>query len=407
MLIPSYFPLVGGSEVQLAGLLEHLPPERLEVMVATRRLPRTEPTTRKGPVLIRRLPAPLSSRSFFFSSLAFLLERGGDYDIIHVHSLDGPALAGALVKSLRPEKKLVVLVPRYGPGSALSRLEATPLGRIRLAFILRWADAVIPLNEEAAGALIARGLPPGRIAPIPNGVDTDAFAPARGGEKRRLRRALGLREEAMIAAFVGRLIPRKGVDRCIDVWSRLAKLPRRPILAVGGSGPEEQQLKRMASTLPPGSVRFLGKLSRSGVRDLLRAADVYVSFSQSEGMSNSMLEALACGLPAVCTATVGVAGLIRHGANGYLVDARHPEEAIVYLKLLAEEPVLRQRMSRRAREDVLNRHSFRLIARKVERLYLTLAAPQEEPPPGGLQQDPQQRGQSLHEQEREEVGATT
>jgi|GEM_PF-3765183 len=192
MLIPSYFPLAGGAEIQLHGLVNKLDPAKFAPFILTRRLPSTPAEAKDERTIVIRKRAPLSPSAFFLSSLLFLIRCRKKFDVLHVHSFDSPALTGAVLKRIFPKIILVIKVPRYGDGSAFSRLENSLLGRMRLNFILKAADAVIPLNLEAMQALIRLDFPEEKIARIPNGVDTDLFKPLSPKDKSSVRSSSGL-----------------------------------------------------------------------------------------------------------------------------------------------------------------------------------------------------------------------
>jgi len=371
MLIPSYFPLVGGSEVQLHGLAGKLAAAGFKIFILTRRLQDTPAFEDKDGVQIIRKRALFKPASFFFSSLAFLIRNRDRFDIIHVHSFDSPALTGAIIKKLFPDKKFILLIPRYGPGSAFTRQERSRLGRIRLRFVLDKADAVIPLSPDAVTAMRRMGIPQEKNADIPNGVDTETFAPVPEEQKREKRKSLRIPEESFIGVTVGRLIKRKNVMGILQAWkSFIAKYPNA-VLVVAGGGEEEENLGRYSEYfLPEGSVRFLGPVSRKTIPDLLKAADVYLSFSESEGMSNSMLEALSSGLPIIAARGPGIDQLIEDGLNGFLVEPSDPGSAVASLESLAGDDRKRLEMSRAARKWIEENHSFDIIASRIARLYL-------------------------------------
>jgi glycosyltransferase involved in cell wall biosynthesis len=370
MLIPSYDPLVGGAEIQLSGLLRRIDRDRFDPFVLTRRLDGTGTADVDGYTPVVRLPAPLRPGSFFLSSLRYLWKRRRDYDVIHVHSFDSPALAGAVIKHLLPAKTYIQKIPRFGSGSSFDRLTRSRLGRARLRYVLKRADAIIPLCPDATSALEAMALPAQRIVSIPNGVDTDYFFPAGPEEKRILKRSFGICEEAFVGIVVARLIPRKNVMSVLEAWKRVAEQHVESVLIVVGNGPEGPRLKGYADDAFDGrAVIFTGKSSRAEVARLMRTADVSVSYSASEGMSNAMLEAMASGLPVVAARGPGIDQLVAHAKSGFLFDTERPAEGADYIMRLAEDPDLVRRMSSTARGTAEEEYSFERVARDFEQLY--------------------------------------
>ena len=369
MLIPSFTPLVGGSEVQLAGLLERLDRRRVDPVVVTRRLPGTPPRSVEHGAPVVRLRAPLRPGTFAPAAAAWLWRAGDAFDVVHVHSLDSPALVGAMLRRAGRVRRYVQLVPRFGPGSSFDRLERTAVGRARLRYVLGAADAIIPLCPDAEDALSRHGVSPERIAPVPNGVDTDAFAPAPPDERAGLRRALEVAPGAFVGVVLARLIPRKNVAAALQAWVAVATAHPDAVLLVCGDGPERARLEAYARAHLRQAVRFLGNAPRQTVRRVLRAADVYLSFSQSEGMSNAMLEAMACGLPVLATRGPGIDALVRPGETGELLPPDDTTAAARTLRAWASRPRRIERMSRAARRRAVEDFSFDRVARMIEALY--------------------------------------
>jgi len=370
MLIPSYDPPAGGAARQLGGLLQWIDRDRFAPFVLARVDHDGRCADLSGTTPVIRILAPLRPSTFFFSALSYLWKRRKEYDVIHVHSFDSPALAGALIRHLMPGKTLILRVPRCGEGSAYDRLTRTRGGRARLRFVLAKADAVIPSCPEATKALDAAGFSPDKIERIPNGVDGQYFFPANEDEKRVLKRSFGISEHAFVAIAVARLVPRNNVASALEAWKRVCASHPASVLIVVGNGPEGPRLSAYADAELDGrSVIFTGGTSRDEVARLFRTADVYVSYSRSEVVSDAMLEAMSSGLPVVAARRPGTDQLVRHSKNGFVFDPDHPMDGADYLLRLAEDPALLTSMSITARDDVESRHSFEQIARLVEQLY--------------------------------------
>ena len=164
-------------------------------------------------------------------------------------------------------------------------------------------------------------LDPRRIEVIPNAVDTGRFRPPEPGEREAARRALGLDGNAPVVGCVGNLRPVKDHRGLLAAWERVrARLPEARLILVG-SGPEEGALRELAAPFGE-SVRFLG--AREDVPALLRAFDLGVLPSMSEGSSNALLEYLASGLPAAATAVGGSPEILAGRGFGRLVPSGDP-----------------------------------------------------------------------------------
>jgi len=148
------------------------------------------------------------------------------------------------------------------------------------------------------------------------GVDTGIFFPARPGQKRELRGPLGLAPDRPIALFVGRFVEKKG----LHILARMAHLRPDMLWAFAGWG----HLNPRDWGLP--NVMVFSNLSGASLADLYRASDLLVLPSKGEGFPLVVQEALACGLPVVCSAETTVAdAAISEFLCGVTLDERHPE----------------------------------------------------------------------------------
>ncbi len=317
LAIQSFRPHVGGAELQLERLAPQLEARGIRTEIFTRAVrgwPRNESIP--GSV-VHRTPvageSPVASIAYVAVALGQILRRRLRINLVHAHGALSPgtiALGGRLLG-------LPCLVTVLGTGEHgdLARLTRKPLGRIRARLLFRsaWFAA---LSEEARAELLARGVPPGRILSLPNGVDLDVYRPATAEERGRLRERLGLEGDRVVGTFVGRLHPVKDVDTLLAAAARVPELT----LVVVGDGPERGRLEAEAARLGIANrVSFRGE-SRD-VAELLRASDAFLLSSHGEGMSNALLEAMACGLPCLASRSVGgAAELLGEGRGGLLAD---------------------------------------------------------------------------------------
>lgn len=173
------------------------------------------------------------------------------------------------------------------------------------------------------------GLPLERLPLITNGVDLERFQPANEDEKRAARQTLGLPAEARIFGFVGSGFERKGLDACVR------HLPPGVHLVVAGKDREEPRYRRLAEEVGAGGrVHFLGP--QRDVAPIYRASDAFVFPAVYEPFGNVVLEAMACGLPAITSTSCGAESLIRDDENGWLVDAFSGEQIRTRFQALAE-----------------------------------------------------------------------
>ncbi len=257
------------------------------------------------------------------------------------------------------------------------RTDTRPLSRRR-----RWlnraaagrADMVVTVSHEAAERMHHEwSIASEKLCVIPNGVDSECYRPAESDRhKHHLRRTLGLDEDTVPVICVANLLPIKGLDVLLAAWRKVCLADRSAQLLIVGEGPLGESLRAQAERLRCVSrVRFLGR--REDVPDLLRAAEIFVLPSRSEGSSNALLEAMAAGLPIVATEVGSNRELIQPNRTGWLVPPDDPTRMAEAILNTLFNPSARQRVGAAARAEVLGRFSLQQWKERYRRLYRTLA----------------------------------
>ncbi len=192
------------------------------------------------------------------------------------------------------------------------RVEAFKAWRSREA---RRADRVVVPSDYVRGLVLGWGTDPRRVEIIPNAVRADAAADLSRLEARRL---LGWTADGRYLVAAARLTRWKGIDLAIEAAAELKGVQ----LIVAGDGPERAALAEMAAVRGVATT-FCGALSRADLALRLRAADYLVVYSAYEGLSHTLLEALALGTPVIASRRGGNAEVVQDGVNGLLVP--HPD----------------------------------------------------------------------------------
>ncbi len=367
--IQAFSPHVGGAELQLERLVPRLADRGIRTEILTRAVkgsPRREPIAGS---LVRRTPlageSPLASIAYVGAALAHILRRRSSIDLVHAQGALSPAtiaLGGRLLG-------LPVLVTVLGTGTHgdLARLASKPLGGARARLLFRWARFAA-LSAEAEKELLRHGVAPERILELPNGVDVAAHRPASPHERLTLRRRLGMVPHRFVAAFVGRLHPVKDVDTLLEATARVPEM----VLMVVGDGPERSRLEAQARQLGLDErVTFHGQTSR--VADVLRASDSFLLSSRGEGMSNALLEAMACGLPCLASRSVGGAAELLGEGRGILVADGDVAAWAAAVGRIAGDPGLRSAMGAAAAGFVAHTLSLEATADRLAQAYASIA----------------------------------
>ncbi|MDQ1644856.1 MAG: D-inositol-3-phosphate glycosyltransferase [Cryptosporangiaceae bacterium] len=199
--------------------------------------------------------------------------------------------------------------------------------------------------DEAAQLITMYGADPARVSTVTPGVDLGRFHP---GDRRAARRRFGIRLDAEVLLFVGRIQPLKAPDVLIRAAARIieADPARRSALEVivcggpSGSGLDEpEHLQRLAASLGIADVvRFMPPLPPDDLATLYRAADITVVPSHNESFGLVAVESQACGTPVVAAAVGGLVTAVRDGYSGVLVDGHDPGRYASVLSSLLAEP---------------------------------------------------------------------
>ncbi len=232
------------------------------------------------------------------------------------------------------------------------------------------ADAVFTVSDQLRHDLCRHvGLRPARIEVLHNGVDLSRFA---GASRENARRRLGLTSESIVVGSIGRLVAVKNFALLLHALSdpSLAKMQ----LVLVGEGPERSALEALAASKElSGRVHFLGH--RDDIPELLPALDIFVLPSVSEGMSNTLLEAMACGVAPVASRVGGNGEIIIDGSSGLLFDSGDVLGLRDALRRLLADSETRDRMGAAARQRVLAAFDMRAMIRNYESLYERVANP--------------------------------
>jgi glycosyltransferase involved in cell wall biosynthesis len=240
--------------------------------------------------------------------------------------------------------------------------------RIDLSLMRRF-DHLIAVSHATKDEMVGGGVPSDRISVIHNGIDTDAWSPNR--VPRTLRNELNLGGAFPIIGYVGRIMPEKDLVTWLHAAALVAKKFSQAQFVLVGEGKDNEtlgQLKGLASDLGiAAQTHFPGY--RSELLSVYSAFDLFVLSSRREGLPNSILEAMALGLPVVTTDVAGAKELVVTGQTGYVVPQGDAQAIAHALIKLGKSEVLRRQMSHAGRERVEREFSFATRLRRIESLY--------------------------------------
>jgi glycosyltransferase involved in cell wall biosynthesis len=308
---------------------------------------------------------------FCVAQYRHLLSHRDRYDLVHLHGV-GLELLPALAARRVTRKPLLVKPGTAGPGTFLhrcARARYAPPAASRA--IWSQVDGWICISEQTLSDVLGLGVDRSVAHLIPNGVDTRVWRPLDPSARAAARTGFGATDSELVVCTSAKLVPRKKVDLLVRAFCSTAGT-HRGRLWIMGEGPQSGELQRLASSLPGGDrVELLGVIPPEQVRARLQAADLFALLSEWEGLSNALLEAMACGLPAVVTRVSGMVDVVEDGRSGILVPLNIQAPVEDALTALTDAPV-RRRLAAGAIERVAGSYSLQTTAAKLATLYREL-----------------------------------
>ncbi len=285
-------------------------------------------------------------------------ERG--ISLLHCHQYS-PFVYGRIAAWRRPGLKLV-----YTEHGRLSDAPPSLKRRLVNPLLSRFDGAIVAVSGELRDYMLASRFRPGQVSVIRNGIEAGAL-PSHS-ERDRARRLLGLDDRAFVVMTVARLDPVKDFDTLLDAFADVRRRVPRARLVLVGDGPERDRLiERAAGADLAGSVTLAG--FRSDVRALLPAADLYANSSVSEGISITILEAMAAGVPIVATGVGGTPEVLADGVAGVLVPSRNRVALASAIASLAIDAERRARLATAARRRLETSFTIERMVREYAHMY--------------------------------------
>ncbi|HHV61228.1 MAG TPA: glycosyltransferase family 4 protein [Firmicutes bacterium] len=259
----------------------------------------------------------------------------------------------------------------------IERTRGTPMGVLFAALesaLASRTDCVITISEALRKEYLSmKGTSQERVVCIPNGIDISRFKQA----SEMARRNGGLRGDCRIGRVhvgtIARLIPAKGVDVFIKAARQLLDRGMDAVFLVVGDGPQRPELEKLTQDLDiQSSVRFLG--FRDDIPAILESLDLFVLPTLSEGMSITILEAMAAGVPVVASDVGGVSEVVINEMTGRLVPPGDVAALADAIERALGEPDKARAMASLARLKVEEDFNLQTMLRRTDKLYKDLMA---------------------------------
>lgn len=287
------------------------------------------------------------------------LQRSRRIDLVHAHA---PLPCGHAAMLLCAELGLPYVVSVHGLDAFSTEQVQGRAGqwcqRISQR-VYRSSRRVICISERVREQVLLGTGSSCRTSVVYNGVDPDLFSP--GDEPS---------SEGPVVLSVGNLIKIKGHELLVKAFASLAARFPALRLEIIGDGPERARLQALAQQLQISDrVRFLGRQSRQQVAAAMRRCTVFVLPSRYEGLGCVYLEAMSVGKPVIGCRGQGIAEIIRHGSNGFLVGPDNERELTLALEMLLRDESRRRNLGAAARDTILERLTLLQQAESLKRIY--------------------------------------
>ena len=292
-----------------------------------------------------------------------------DIDVINAHWAIPPGFIATFTRKLH---KKPVLITLYGAELFPVIEKRSKVIKWMISYALNNAEKVVGISDVTcdAGKRIS-----GKedIVILPDGIDVETFNPNVDGEK--IRKKYDLDGHYLIFSS-GRMVERKGFRYLIEAMPHILKNFQNTKVIIGGDGPERGKLVKLAKDMGiKDNVIFPGFIPDEDFPKCMKACDVFVlpaivdSRGDTEGSATIILEAMACGSPAIGTNVGGIPYAIKNGMGGFLVEQKNAKQLANKIIMLLKDEELRKKMSKVGRKYVEEKFSWTEIAEKYKNIF--------------------------------------
>ena len=392
----NYYPrFIGGAEVAIKEITDRISPEEIEFHLLTLRFDSTFPRYEQiGNVHVHRMgfskPSPSISelRSFplhlnkylyqFFSPyVASRLHKKYHFDATWAMMAHSCGIPAGTFKKRHPTVPYLLTLQEGDPPAHIERMMKPVWKQFVRGFTQ--ADTLQAISTFLLTWGMKMGFT-GKGIVIPNAVDTLLFAKEFSVQDVLQKKVeLNKKDTDVFLVTTSRLVHKNAVD---DVLRALVQLPENISFLVYGIGPEEQNLRSLSKALKiEERVRFMGEISHAQLPLLLKACDIFIRPSRSEGMGNSFIEAMAVGLPVIATQEGGIADFLHDQeknpdmkTTGWAVRKDTPDDIVKAVKDIVAQPRKVHEVTNTAKAMVIAQYDWTLIAEQMKEVFEDLFA---------------------------------
>jgi len=373
----AYFPFVGGAEIAVKEITDRA--NGFEFDLITAKMDKAlKPVEQIGRVRVYRVGWGAKTIDklllpFLGYHQAVKLQKIQSYDLIWSIMASQASIAASFFKNKYKRIKLLLTLQEGDEEEHLKRYVLNIDWLYRLLIrpwhlsVFKRADHLSVISNYLKDRAVKNGvkIP---IEIIPNAVDINRFSRVYSSDElNKIRNRLEKRTGDIYLITTSRLVQKNAVG---DVIRSLPLLPDRVKFAILGIGPEENKLKKIASELKLNDrVNFLGQVDQQDIAKYLKAADIFIRPSLSEGLGNSFLEAMAAGLPVIGTPVGGIPDFLIDGETGLFCRVRDPKSIAEKVELILGNEALRNKIIFNARKIAEGNYDWPLITQKMVNIF--------------------------------------
>lgn len=384
----AYYPKhIGGAEVAIKEITDRIFEEEYEFHLVCNRYDSSLPKQEKiGNVMVHRIGLatknptmadlrkfPLHLNKFLYQFQAFFyackLHKKEKFYAIWAMMAHATGVPAGKFKQRFPEVKYILTLQEGDPPEYIEKKMRVLSKAFTNAFVQ--ADVIQVISTFLGRWAKQKGYK-GEPILIPNAVDTAHFTQMyKSEELSEVRRELGVKEDDLLLVTTSRLVTKNAVD---DVIRAIALLPQEVKFIVFGTGPDEIMLRNLAKELSISDrVLFRGQIGHSEMPKYLKACDIFIRPSRSEGMGNSFMEAMAAELPVIATQEGGIADFLfdetrnpDKETTGWAVNANSPEDIRKAVNDIIDNPEKVRQVLIIAKNMAIKKYDWNLIADRMQ-----------------------------------------
>lgn len=367
----------GGAQKQLRKLMSELSKMDVKITLLTRKSLTTTTIPNVNIVLIPDLLPKIrmiGGLSFIFFSICWLIKNRNKIDLIHAIQMYSNTTIAVFAK-LFFKIPIVTKITATNELGEVNTIKKLPFYAIRIR-LLKHVDFFIAITSQVRKELLTIGLSDNKIISIPNGVASSPLASFKKDEKQKARTKLGLTKNK-IALYVGRYSSEKNIDVAIEALSILNSeklLDDFSFILLGGGGDYRNVEGKLHELIYKHNLQEVVQFAPSveNVYDYLVASDIFVLLSTSEGLSNALLEAMACGCGILATDIDANRDLLTNNVNSLLVKVKDIDGTAEAFKKFLSGNVNSDDFGFRAKQFVEENYTIEVVAQKHLSLYKSL-----------------------------------